>query len=203
MTSQTIIVLVAFGDMYFLASRQPKVRLVICYNPRMDTETTPAPPTIQDGVPIAEAAERLKLSVEAVRKRVQRGTLPARKGEDGLWYVLLDGLDGTTPVPDGDQDSGQTQVVDTLRDEVQWLRLELSRRNEELKAERESRAEAERRRDILFAQFNEQLKQISSTAETMHEAVEAVAHEVVDKPEAAGVSLSWWQRLLLGKRLTN
>ena len=39
-----------------------------------------------DLVPLAAAAERLELSTEAVRKRIQRGTLPGRK-VDGAWFV--------------------------------------------------------------------------------------------------------------------
>ncbi|MDP9371944.1 MAG: sigma-70 region 4 domain-containing protein [Chloroflexota bacterium] len=45
----------------------------------------------QDGTPIAEAARLLGLSQEAVRKRLQRATLPGYK-QDEHWYVLLDGL---------------------------------------------------------------------------------------------------------------
>lgn len=49
-------------------------------------EPTPA------GVPIAEAAEQLGVTIELLRKRAQRGTMPAYK-VDGRWFVVLD----TTP----------------------------------------------------------------------------------------------------------
>ena len=39
---------------------------------------------------LKEAAERLGTTVNAVRKRVQRGSLKAEKGEDGRVYVWLD-----------------------------------------------------------------------------------------------------------------
>ena len=49
------------------------------------------------GVPIGEAAQQLGLNVDAVRKRIKRGTLPAYK-EDERWYVALDGvLPGVQP----------------------------------------------------------------------------------------------------------
>ena len=40
-------------------------------------------------IPIAEAAERLGVSVELLRKRAQRNRMPAYK-VDGKWYVVLD-----------------------------------------------------------------------------------------------------------------
>ena len=60
------------------------------------------------GVPIAEAAERLGLGVELLRKRAQRGTLPAYK-VDGKWFVVLDGVPGG--VQDG-QPAGGGPVLD-------------------------------------------------------------------------------------------
>ncbi len=162
----------------------------------------------QDGVPIGEAAEALGISTAAARKRIQRGTLDAYKGQDGLWYVVLpDDLDASSDtVPDHMNtvpDIGLAVVVDTLKDEVQFLRQELARRTDELRSERESRAEAERRRDILFAQFGDQLKSISHTTNNVQQQVEAVVHEVVsdsqdEVPPAAPVS--WWRRLFVTPR---
>ena len=65
-----------------------------------------------DRVPLALAAERLGLSTEAVRKRIQRGTLPGHK-IDGAWFVdasaLLSGRpdDISSRPDDDDQTSGQ------------------------------------------------------------------------------------------------
>lgn len=42
------------------------------------------------GAGIAEAARLLGLTPGAVRKRVQRGTLPSFKSETGEWYVVVD-----------------------------------------------------------------------------------------------------------------
>ncbi len=55
------------------------------------------------GVTIAEAAEQLDLTSAAVRKRVQRGKLPAYKAEDGTWRVVLNqpGQPRTTQVDNG------------------------------------------------------------------------------------------------------
>jgi len=62
----------------------------------------------QDGTPIAEAAHRLGLSQEAVRKRLQRETLAGYK-QEGHWFVLLDRQDATAGRhPDGRTDDGRT-----------------------------------------------------------------------------------------------
>jgi excisionase family DNA binding protein len=42
-----------------------------------------------EGMTVSEAAERLGISREAVRKRVRRGSLPAVKGDDGQWLIAL------------------------------------------------------------------------------------------------------------------
>jgi hypothetical protein len=54
----------------------------------------------QDGIPIAEAAALLDLSQEAVRKRINRGTLAGYK-RDGGWYVVLAPGDLPSGRPDG------------------------------------------------------------------------------------------------------
>ena len=57
-----------------------------------------------NAIAIAEAAELLGLSQEAVRKRIQRGTLAGMK-EGGHWFVLMDRQDVRTS---GRQDDGRT-----------------------------------------------------------------------------------------------
>ncbi|MHB0875073.1 MAG: hypothetical protein ACYC5O_03405 [Anaerolineae bacterium] len=101
-------------------------------------------------VSVPAAATRLNLSVEAVRKRIHRGSLAAEK-VDGRWLVLLPSMtdvhDGVTPVmatPSGSvQDVGADdfdaeiqayrELVATLQSEVEFLRRELQARGEELR----------------------------------------------------------------------
>lgn len=70
----------------------------------------------QDGIPIAEASARLGLSAEAVRKRLQRGTLHGYKDDDGGWFVLPGDLYGTAERQDtvrtDRQDDGRTPRPD-------------------------------------------------------------------------------------------
>ncbi len=87
-------------------------------------------------VPIQEAAQRLGLSVVAVRKRAQRGTLTGFK-RDGIWYIEMDGGQSTGPPtgsPQVDNIPGPItrELVDILRDEIGFLRRELEARTQEV-----------------------------------------------------------------------
>jgi hypothetical protein len=81
-----------------------------------------------------EAAERLGVSVEAIRKRVKRGTLRSDKGEDGRRYVYLDDAPDADRPAAGDKVSGLT---DELRDRLHYV-------ERQLEAERQAHAEARR-----------------------------------------------------------
>jgi excisionase family DNA binding protein len=83
---------------------------------------------------VQEAAEILGTSVDAVRMRVRRGSLPAEKDSDGRVYVWVDGdASETKPRLDGESDaliSAKDETIATLR--------------EQLAAERQAHAEARR-----------------------------------------------------------
>jgi len=122
-------------------------------------------PDPRGGIPIAEAAARLGVTVELLRKRAQRTTIPAYKA-DGRWFVVLDAEDrvlDATPGHGQDRTSGPGHdepepsrspavapaalaQLEAIRD--QWLRP-LVERNEEL-ARTLGRTEAER--DALRAE---------------------------------------------------
>jgi len=70
------------------------------------------------------AAEELGVSVEAIRKRVQRGSIRSDKGEDGRRYVWLD-------VPDEGEDAKDEvlSMVDVLREEIAHMRRESERKD--------------------------------------------------------------------------
>ncbi len=77
----------------------------------------------------------LGLSVDAVRKRAERGTLKREKGEDGTVYVLLDSTQ-TGRRSNGDEPSTGQRLVAILEDQVEHLRRQLEIANE---ANRENR----------------------------------------------------------------
>lgn len=93
-----------------------------------------------NGLDIADAAARLGLSTETVRKRLQRGKLQGYKTADGSWRVVLPTPDspGQQPGHPPGQESnnspdGSSALVDALRDEVAFLRSQLQARDEEIR----------------------------------------------------------------------
>lgn len=82
------------------------------------------------GYTVAEAAEALGITRDAVRKRISRGTMEAEKGEDGSWIVFLDdGAQGKTDGQDND-DSHYWELINDQRQEIERLRQELQQKDE-------------------------------------------------------------------------
>jgi hypothetical protein len=77
-------------------------------------------------VTLRQAAEELGVSVEAVRKRVKRGSLRADKGPDGRVYVFLD-TSGDEYHPQPGVES--LALIEALRDEIGHLRRESERKD--------------------------------------------------------------------------
>ena len=94
----------------------------------------------QTPVTVAQAAQLLGLSAEAVRSRVQRGTLASTK-VDGTVYVLLDSnqvrpnahlsgdQSGDEDRPNAHLSGDQTEIVASLQEQVDWLRREVERKD--------------------------------------------------------------------------
>ncbi len=91
-------------------------------------------------VSVYEAARILGVTVDAIRKRIQRGTIPYER-DDGRVWVLLEAA-GTLP-DEGQRDyRPATDLIDELREQVRHLR-------EMLDEERDAR----RRADMIIAQL--------------------------------------------------
>lgn len=133
---------------------------------------------------VKDAGEILGISPEAVRARLKRGTLHRETGEDGTVYVRLDaaatddGYDGTTDGTHGGstnksdgtngwtgngtgagEGQGDGERLDDLREEVAFLREELSR-------EREARVEEKRRHDTIVLQLAQRIPELEAPRET-------------------------------------
>jgi hypothetical protein len=125
-------------------------------------------------VTVAEASEILGITAEAVRTRIKRGKLESIKDPPvpgGTVYVLLQ-ADQTRPDIDPtmkgqDRTTDQTELVETLREQVAYLQGVIATRDQELAL----RAEEIRRRDTalereqqLAAMFADRLQALEAPA---------------------------------------
>jgi excisionase family DNA binding protein len=138
-------------------------------------------------VTIQEAARQLGIKEDAIRKRIQRGSMRHEKVEDGRVYVWVDAA----------QDATQDERLEDLREQISYLRRQL-----------DEERDARRRADMILVQLSqsnaEQARMIREL-EAPQEATEA-AENVVDaseesEPPAAtveaqeGVQRPWRRRV--------
>jgi predicted DNA-binding transcriptional regulator YafY len=84
-------------------------------------------------VSIAEAAERLRLSEQTVRRRVRSGELPGvqlNTPQGFIWMVELPD-DLSTDNPDSGEIKALRELIDTLRAQIETLSAELEGRRRE------------------------------------------------------------------------
>ena len=96
------------------------------------------PQDVLDKLTVAQAADRLGVTQDAVRKRIARGTIRHEKGYEGRIFVYLDTFERESKtVQDNGQDVGSKTVSDadqdkytrSLEDQVDFLRRELERKD--------------------------------------------------------------------------
>ena len=167
-------------------------------------QDTAGPPPSQGHrrISVQEAAEHLGTTVDAIRKRVQRGTIAHDKDPDGRVWILLDtdmprqdiGQD-----PAGRRQDGGSEMVEELRDRIRYLERQV-----------EEEREARRRADTILAQLSaanaEQARTIraieapaSEDAPEAAETVEEAPEEASPRPAAGGAQQAtrrpWWRRV--------
>ena len=117
---------------------------------------------------VPEAAGVMGISAEAVRQRIKRGTLPTEKDAGGTVFVLLSEdlvRDRSRPVDDSTrkdsditadsthdrkrQDADSTTLIESLQEQVEYLKETVAKRDEEI-----------RRRDHLLAAALERIPAI-------------------------------------------
>ena len=115
-------------------------------------------------VPVEEAAKVLGITANAVRKRVERGTLRSERDGDARYIIL----DTDMPRPADDMPNGMPSdkdlIVARLENEVGFLRELVRSRDEELRREREAREEAERRHDTIVMRMAERIPELEAPA---------------------------------------
>ncbi len=84
---------------------------------------------------VGQAAAALGLTKGAVRSRIKRGTLPTVKEAGRVYVVLGGGTSSANRPPNTDEPIGepsaQSELIESLQDQVAFLRAELERRGEE------------------------------------------------------------------------
>ncbi len=135
----------------------------------------------------------LGLSTDAVRKRLQRGTIAGEKIGD-TWRVFLeaeappvDRPDVSSPRPESDRTatSGPDPLVETLREEVAYLREQLAERSRELAAERE-------RFDVLHREALARIPALGA-GQDAPSASPQPRHATEATEPAADTSVPWWK----------
>jgi excisionase family DNA binding protein len=140
---------------------------------------------------LAEAAEVLSVSKDAVRMRVRRGTLRSEKGEDGRVYVFVH----------VDQDAVHSQPQpDTSREVVEVLQAQV----EDLKARLDRETEANRENRRIIAALTSRIPEIEApttgsregdlTAED--EGRSAATPSEGEQGQETARERPWWRRIL-------
>ena len=144
---------------------------------------------------VAEAAARLALSTDAVRSRLNRGTLEGRKEPDGwVVYLPLAGPTVAQPSPTVDRPSDDRAptvaaleaMIAGQREEIAFLRDQLDQRSRELAAERE-------RSDVLM---REALARIPALAAGEAPSAPPGPPQHAEPSEPAEDAPSAWRRFL-------
>lgn len=147
---------------------------------------------------VAEAAERLGVKEQAVRKRIARGTLRHAKDDDGRVYVYLSssGSDAN-PEPEGNGTGSSTDtytLIRSLEDHVGFLRREV-----------EDWKDESRRKDAIIMSLTQRIPELEAPREP-RDAPQTTAEDAGgSEPTSANGGAqegserrSWWRRLLWG-----
>jgi hypothetical protein len=146
-------------------------------------------PQANQRLTVAQAAAALDITEGAVRSRIKRGTLPTLK-EGGTVYVVLGGTSEATHTPHADEPSDQSELVESLQDQITYLRQQLA-------AERDANSENRR----LLAAALERIPAIEApespeSAEPRSD--RGTTPEEQEEPTSRGApqeERSWWRRM--------
>ena len=148
---------------------------------------------IKDRVTVQEAARRLGVKDDAIRKRIQRGTLDYEKDPDGRVYVYLDETEDEKEVDAyryATQDASHNALVAAKDETIRLL-------GEHLEEERESR----RRADTIIAQLMQANAALASRVPELEAASTDPpdlrgSSSATDEAKSAAAHRFWWRRLL-------
>jgi hypothetical protein len=151
-------------------------------------------------VSVYQAAEVMGVTVDAIRKRVSRGTIAHERTEDGRVWVILDiDQDAASKVQDTDQPQSDVTTLISAKDEtIATLREQL----EDLRQERDEWREQARVTDRLLSAALERIPpQLEAPSEerespqTLEEEPERVESSSATEGSQEGVQRPWWRRV--------
>jgi excisionase family DNA binding protein len=103
---------------------------------------------------VAQAAARLGVSQDAVRKRIKRGTIEYEQDQDGRLHVYLDPREVYETRQDKSVDESTERLAWAQQQEIEFLRRELENRTEEI-----------RRRDSIMAALTQRIPELEAPAQ--------------------------------------
>jgi hypothetical protein len=158
-----------------------------------DRQDATGPPSTER-VSVPQAADHLGTTVDAIRKRVQRETIPHERDRDGRVWILLD---TGRPRQDADQDTVQPQSDSAAL--ISEMRAHNATLQAQLEAERNAHSEARR---LLLEALTKIPTAIEASAETRESPETAEEQQGRGEPRPAtggaqeGVQRPWWRRVL-------
>ncbi len=154
-----------------------------------------------------QAAAALGLTKGAVRSRIKRGTLPTVKESGRVYVVLGGGTSSADHTADPDEPIGepsaQSELIESLQDQVAFLRAELERRGEE--ADRYQRIVAGLAQ--TNANLSERVRELEAAPEPRDESetpredaggVEDRGESAEPQQGAQKARRPWWIRIFVG-----
>ena len=147
---------------------------------------------------VQDAAKALGITVDAIRKRVERDTIEYEKDTDtGRVWILLDDRQAAGSTTTGQEharhDTDREELLEELRDRVRFLERQLDR-------EREAHGET-RRIAAMLAQRVPELEAVTSPPEPRGSPESATADAgrgTGPEPETTAQRRSWWRRIIGG-----
>ncbi len=128
------------------------------------------------------------LTVDAIRKRISRGTIPHERDEDGRVWVLLDtDQDAASNVHDTDQPQSDATALISAKDEtIATLREQLEQANER---DRENRR--------IIAALTSRIPAIEAPEgrESPQAATEEQSDTQTPSEAQEGIQRPWWRRM--------
>lgn len=154
--------------------------------------------TAQDRVTIQEAAHRLGVKEDAIRKRIQRRSLKHEKTQEGRVFVWVDAAQDTTQdvAEDVYQDAAQDALLTAKDETIAALREQLAQANER---DRENRR-------LLAAALERIPPQLEAPADSARDAPGSPERggaagdrgDVPSEGQTATSRRSWWRRIIGG-----